>query len=134
MKAISQELPLLTRFCASPSGPRSKWVFCGGSSGCPMFCRRWNCYPKPPRFFSSSEKNYSRNLYRFNASGTLEGDCESVWGDSEFVEVIGIGSRRDAVIDFCLNSPLQSSSVRFWYAFKHPLYLMHILLSFYVYS
>ncbi|XP_044489194.1 protein ACCUMULATION AND REPLICATION OF CHLOROPLASTS 3 isoform X2 [Mangifera indica] len=34
--------------------------------------------------------------------------------DSEFVEVIGIGSRKDALLDFCLDSPLRSSSLRFW--------------------
>ncbi|CAL9136575.1 unnamed protein product [Musa acuminata var. zebrina] len=34
---------------------------------------------------------------------------------SEPVEVIGIGSRKDAVIDFCLNSPSVSASrLRFW--------------------
>lgn len=34
---------------------------------------------------------------------------------SEPVEVIGIGSRKDAVIDFCLNSPTVSASrLRFW--------------------
>ncbi|XP_008804368.2 protein ACCUMULATION AND REPLICATION OF CHLOROPLASTS 3 isoform X1 [Phoenix dactylifera] len=35
--------------------------------------------------------------------------------DSDPVEVIGIGSRKDAVIDFCLSSPSVSSSrLRFW--------------------
>lgn len=133
MKSISLELPLFTRFCSSSSGSRSKWVFYGGFSGCLMFCRRWNCYPKPPRLFSSWEKDCSLNLNRCSAMGTLEEDCGSVWGDSEFMEVIGIGSRKDAVIDFCLNSPLQSSSVRFWYDLKHPLNLVHILLSLSVY-
>ncbi|KAL7240051.1 hypothetical protein ACSBR2_005836 [Camellia fascicularis] len=32
----------------------------------------------------------------------------------QFVEVIGIGSRKDAVLDFCLDSPFLSSSSRFW--------------------
>lgn len=58
--------------------------------------------------------------------GTLEEDCGSVWGDSEFVEVIGIGSRKDAVIDFCLNSPLQSSSVRFWNIFRRDSLKVHL--------
>lgn len=39
---------------------------------------------------------------------------DDIWGDSEFVEVIGIGSRKDAVLDFCLDSPFKSSSMRFW--------------------
>ncbi|KAK4842089.1 hypothetical protein QYF36_015554 [Acer negundo] len=35
--------------------------------------------------------------------------------DSKYVEVIGIGSRKDAVLDFCFDSPLySSSSLRFW--------------------
>ncbi|XP_042492748.1 protein ACCUMULATION AND REPLICATION OF CHLOROPLASTS 3-like, partial [Macadamia integrifolia] len=42
-------------------------------------------------------------------------DCDNFWGDSKnYVEVIAIGSRKDAVIDFCLESPFQSSSWRFW--------------------
>lgn len=40
---------------------------------------------------------------------------ENVWEDSKFVEVIAIGSRRDAVLDFCLDSPLRCSALRFWY-------------------
>lgn len=42
-------------------------------------------------------------------------NCEDFWGKSEFVEVISIGSRKDAVLDFCLESPFQFSSVRFWH-------------------
>ncbi|KAJ1694555.1 hypothetical protein LUZ63_011253 [Rhynchospora breviuscula] len=41
----------------------------------------------------------------------------SISGDSDPVEVIGIGSRKDSVIDFCLSSSLLSSSLsrlRFW--------------------
>jgi hypothetical protein len=34
--------------------------------------------------------------------------------ESDFVEVIAIGGRKDAVLDFCLNSPFQLSSLRFW--------------------
>ncbi|WCJ33732.1 Protein ACCUMULATION AND REPLICATION OF CHLOROPLASTS 3 chloroplastic [Euphorbia peplus] len=35
--------------------------------------------------------------------------------DSQFVEVIGVGSRKDAVLDFCSDSPFElSSSLRFW--------------------
>jgi hypothetical protein len=33
---------------------------------------------------------------------------------SDFVDVIAIGGRKDAVLDFCLNSPFQLSSLRFW--------------------
>ncbi|CAL0320611.1 unnamed protein product [Lupinus luteus] len=33
---------------------------------------------------------------------------------SDFVDVVGIGSRKDAVLDFCLNSKFQLASLRFW--------------------
>ncbi|KAF3791222.1 DNA repair helicase [Nymphaea thermarum] len=36
-------------------------------------------------------------------------------GDAVLVEVVGIGSRKDALLDFCLESPFfDSTSVRFW--------------------
>ncbi|XP_065856793.1 protein ACCUMULATION AND REPLICATION OF CHLOROPLASTS 3, chloroplastic isoform X2 [Euphorbia lathyris] len=39
----------------------------------------------------------------------------SLFGDSQFVEVIGVGSRKDAVLDFCSDSHFElSSSLRFW--------------------
>ncbi|RWR78552.1 protein ACCUMULATION AND REPLICATION OF CHLOROPLASTS 3 [Cinnamomum micranthum f. kanehirae] len=34
--------------------------------------------------------------------------------DSNAVEVIGIGSRKDAVLDFCLEASFESTSTRFW--------------------
>ncbi|XP_058090470.1 protein ACCUMULATION AND REPLICATION OF CHLOROPLASTS 3, chloroplastic isoform X1 [Magnolia sinica] len=40
--------------------------------------------------------------------------CEDLWRDSDSVEVIGIGSRKDAVLDFCLESSFESTSMRFW--------------------
>lgn len=43
-----------------------------------------------------------------------EGQNEDLQGDCEFVEVIAIGSRRDAVLEFCFDSPFQLSSLRFW--------------------
>lgn len=39
--------------------------------------------------------------------------CEND-SETEIVEVIGIGSRKEAVLDFCLESPLNTSSLRFW--------------------
>ncbi|KAF1860922.1 hypothetical protein Lal_00000337 [Lupinus albus] len=33
---------------------------------------------------------------------------------SDFIDVIGIGSRKDAVLDFCFNSKFQLASLRFW--------------------
>lgn len=42
-------------------------------------------------------------------------DCGDFWRDSEFVEVIAIGSRKDAALNFFLNdSQFLSSSLRFW--------------------
>lgn len=68
-----------------------------------------SCSPKPSslRIAASSAVN-----------GLVDVDCEvnwdDFWGNSEFVEVVGIGSRKDAVLDFCLESPFQFSSLRFW--------------------
>lgn len=53
-----------------------------------------------------SEKASSSNGY-----GGI--DCGETT-NSDFVEVIVIGSRKDAVFDFCLNSPFQLPSPRFW--------------------
>lgn len=39
---------------------------------------------------------------------------KNVWEETEFVEVFGIGSRKDALLDFCLASPCLSSALRFW--------------------
>ncbi|XP_019452626.1 PREDICTED: protein ACCUMULATION AND REPLICATION OF CHLOROPLASTS 3 isoform X3 [Lupinus angustifolius] len=33
---------------------------------------------------------------------------------SDFIDVVGIGSRKDAVLDFCFNSKFQLASLRFW--------------------
>ncbi|GAV79662.1 MORN domain-containing protein [Cephalotus follicularis] len=52
--------------------------------------------------FSSLDK-------KLNNAQSGEIRCE----ESEFVQVIGIGSRKDALFDFCLSSPL-SSFLRFW--------------------
>lgn len=45
-----------------------------------------------------------------------EVNCDDFWGNSELVEVIGIGSRKEAVLDFCLESPFRFPSLRFWWA------------------
>ncbi|XP_027363321.1 protein ACCUMULATION AND REPLICATION OF CHLOROPLASTS 3 isoform X4 [Abrus precatorius] len=67
---------------------------------------RWTRKSKPfVRIKMCSEKGSSSNGY---------GGIESGETKSDFVEVIGIGSRKDAVFDFCLNSPFQLLSLRFW--------------------
>lgn len=48
-----------------------------------------------------------------NATGRANNE-KDFWDDYEFVEVIGIGSRKEAVLDFCLESSLAISSLRFW--------------------
>ncbi|KAG9442443.1 hypothetical protein H6P81_018297 [Aristolochia fimbriata] len=36
------------------------------------------------------------------------------WGEPETVDVIGIGSRKDSIIDFCLESSFASTSLNYW--------------------
>ncbi|CAH9134380.1 unnamed protein product [Cuscuta epithymum] len=38
----------------------------------------------------------------------------SIWEETDFVEVIGIGSRKNTIIDFCLSSSSCSPALRFW--------------------
>ncbi|XP_016175666.1 protein ACCUMULATION AND REPLICATION OF CHLOROPLASTS 3 [Arachis ipaensis] len=86
----------------------SKQVCCR----CSFFLRRrdyglrWNRNSKPfVRIRLCLENASSSNGY----GGTESGEAKP-----EFIEVIGIGSRKDAVIDFCLRSQFQLSSLRFW--------------------
>ncbi|KAM7487850.1 hypothetical protein LguiB_025334 [Lonicera macranthoides] len=72
---------------------------------------RLKCNSKPIREELSVEKGSSQNENRRHEDRE---DFGNVWEDSEFVEVIGIGSRKDAVLDFCLDSPSRSSALRFW--------------------
>ena len=76
---------------------------------------RLKCTSKPIREELSVEKGSSQNGSRRHENRE---DFGNVWEDSEFVEVIGIGSRKDAVLDFCLDSPSRSSALRFWYVFQ----------------
>ncbi|KAL2906942.1 Protein ACCUMULATION AND REPLICATION OF CHLOROPLASTS 3 [Bienertia sinuspersici] len=76
--------------------------------------------------FLNSSINCKRNSFRSccssssslkdrNNSDTNRTDSTvDVWTDSHFVEVIGIGSRVDSVLDFCLSSPSTSHPLRFW--------------------
>ncbi|KAF7133548.1 hypothetical protein RHSIM_Rhsim09G0078600 [Rhododendron simsii] len=77
------------------------------------FPTRLKPYSRTLRFALCSEKDSSPNgsLYRENR----EEGGRSSREDSGFVEVIGIGSRKDAVLDFCLDSPSLSPSLRFWF-------------------
>ncbi|XP_058183790.1 protein ACCUMULATION AND REPLICATION OF CHLOROPLASTS 3, chloroplastic isoform X4 [Rhododendron vialii] len=64
------------------------------------------------RFALCSEKDSSPNGSPFRENREEGG--RSSREDSGFVEVIGIGSRKDAVLDFCLDSPSLWPSLRFW--------------------
>ncbi|KAL5721614.1 hypothetical protein ACHQM5_005235 [Ranunculus cassubicifolius] len=62
-------------------------------------------------YSSSSSSNGNEYLYKDDDDG------EFLYGDDEnTVEVIGIGSQKDAILDFCLESPFQVSfsHLRFW--------------------
>ncbi|KAK9274508.1 hypothetical protein L1049_021757 [Liquidambar formosana] len=105
--AISMDLPVAVSFCrvsrASLCPCSLNCVFFGCALGHRKLYRRWKCISKPIRLSLSSEKDSFSPV-----------DCGEFWGDSETVEVIGIGSRKDAILDFCLRSPFQSASLRFW--------------------
>ncbi|CAK9148548.1 unnamed protein product [Ilex paraguariensis] len=78
---------------------------------------RLECKAKHVRVELSSENdkdaslNGNRNLNRENSV-----EVGSIWESSEFLEVIGFGSRKDAIVDFCFGSPFLSPALRFWYA------------------
>lgn len=75
------------------------------------FLRNPNRISSPLRVSLKSELNSPSNEFLYGD------DSEVAWGeDPNTVEVIGIGSRKDAIIDFCLESPFESSfsSLRFW--------------------
>ncbi|KAL2541335.1 Protein ACCUMULATION AND REPLICATION OF CHLOROPLASTS 3 [Abeliophyllum distichum] len=69
---------------------------------------RLECNSKPIRVELNSDAiSTNDSLAEFNKSN-------SIWEESEYVEVIGIGSRTDAVLDFCSGSPNISPTLRFW--------------------
>ncbi|XP_059278682.1 protein ACCUMULATION AND REPLICATION OF CHLOROPLASTS 3, chloroplastic [Lycium ferocissimum] len=71
---------------------------------------RVNCNPNPLRVENNS------NFNNKDSSNDCEGNesLNNVWEENEFVEVFGIGSRKDALLEFCLASPSLSSALRFW--------------------
>ncbi|WVY98761.1 hypothetical protein V8G54_030912 [Vigna mungo] len=71
------------------------------------FC--WIPEPKPfVRIKMCSEKKCSSSNGHAG-TGTENGETKP-----DFVEVIGIGSRKDAIFDFCLSAPFQLPLLRFW--------------------
>ncbi|XP_006420705.2 protein ACCUMULATION AND REPLICATION OF CHLOROPLASTS 3, chloroplastic isoform X1 [Citrus sinensis] len=110
--SISLELPLFkTSHSVSllPYNATSSF-----SSGKKIKCKRkW----KPPYYCSS---NSSSSRIRVTMSENDESCPPSVCenendSNNKCVQVIAIGSRKDALLDFCLDSPLNSSSsLQFW--------------------
>lgn len=68
---------------------------------------------------ASNESSTGRN----NGGSDLLEECE------ERVEVIALGSRKDAVLDFCSASPFLSPVLRFWYSSALVLLLFVVLNS-----
>ncbi|KAF3678821.1 hypothetical protein FXO37_04202 [Capsicum annuum] len=64
--------------------------------------------------FNSRNSSSSNNNCEVNCEDddNVEG-VKNVWEDNDFVEVFGIGSRKDALLDFCLASPSLSTALRF---------------------
>ncbi|KAK7280560.1 hypothetical protein RJT34_25624 [Clitoria ternatea] len=88
------------------SSSNQVWCRCSLSLRRRDYGFRWSLKSKPlVRIRMCSEKVPSSSGY---------GGIESGEAKSDFVEVIGIGSRKDATLDFCLNSPFQLPSLRFW--------------------
>ncbi|XP_074294286.1 protein ACCUMULATION AND REPLICATION OF CHLOROPLASTS 3, chloroplastic [Silene latifolia] len=83
------------------------------------------CYLKPSIMFKRKPfriMNCATSPLNDCSNGSNSSSSSSVtdiWADSGFVEVIGIGSRVDSVLDFCLQSSSSSSnSLRFWNVIK----------------
>ncbi|KAF3431008.1 hypothetical protein FNV43_RR25738 [Rhamnella rubrinervis] len=112
------ELPVFTSFQLSSSpnvtlcscSSNFSVFFYGGFYRCRRFSIRWNITSSKlcPGIAASNSLS--------NGGGKAENEvnCGDFWGDSEFVEVIATGSRRDAILNFCLESQFESSSLRFW--------------------
>ncbi|XP_028752621.1 protein ACCUMULATION AND REPLICATION OF CHLOROPLASTS 3-like isoform X2 [Neltuma alba] len=84
----------------------SKQVLYGNSVRCRnigfLWCRNSKSFAGIT--MSSDEDSLSNDYGLRQSLGTKSGA----------IDVIGIGSRKDAVLDFCLKSPFQLSSLRFW--------------------
>ncbi|XP_015063167.1 protein ACCUMULATION AND REPLICATION OF CHLOROPLASTS 3 [Solanum pennellii] len=79
---------------------------------------RVDCSTKPVRVETNSNFNRrdSNNceVKREDDDIAEAGGLKNVWEETEFVEVFGIGSRKDALLEFCLASPYLSPALRFW--------------------
>lgn len=96
---VVSRISLLTRFS-------SKSVFFNSFFGPKSLCCKRLCYNPTSvvKISMSMEKQ----------SSSLNGYGQNMERNSGVLEVIAIGSRKDALLEFCLDSPFQSSSLRFW--------------------
>ncbi|XWS64010.1 hypothetical protein CRYUN_Cryun06bG0150200 [Craigia yunnanensis] len=111
MLASSMEVPVLTGFHTD-----SRISFLTHFSSKSAFL---NSFFGPKSFCCKRLSYNSRSLVKISMSmekqsNSLNGYGNNMEENSEVVEVIAIGSRKDAVLEFCLDSPFQSSSLRFW--------------------
>lgn len=74
-----------------------------------FFQKRFKLYGFSKQTHKIESKNYAFSSGVLNKDGGM-----GVWEDSGIVEVIGIGSRKDALLDFCLGSKALSPRLRFW--------------------
>ncbi|KAL9229471.1 hypothetical protein vseg_004934 [Gypsophila vaccaria] len=77
---------------------------------------RPNFNTKPLKILRCSPLNNDCNN---NTNNNESNNFDEFWDDCNIVEVIGIGSRVDSVLDFCLqSSPSSTDSLRFWNVVK----------------
>ncbi|KAH9611373.1 hypothetical protein KSS87_021304 [Heliosperma pusillum] len=80
------------------------------------------CYQKPSTRFKTKPFRIlscsTSPLTDCSNNNSSSSNITDIWADSGFVEVIGIGSRVDSVLDFCLQSSSSSNSLRFWNVIK----------------
>ncbi|XP_071716054.1 protein ACCUMULATION AND REPLICATION OF CHLOROPLASTS 3, chloroplastic-like [Rutidosis leptorrhynchoides] len=67
-----------------------------------------------PYKLSPNSKQPFRIDYKHSSHSQQFNRDTNLWSEPEIVEVIGIGSRKDSVLDFCLRSPFISPLLRFW--------------------
>ncbi|XP_022725111.1 protein ACCUMULATION AND REPLICATION OF CHLOROPLASTS 3 isoform X1 [Durio zibethinus] len=111
MPGSSMEVPVFMGF-----GTISRISLLTHFSSKPVFL---NSFLGPKRFCCKRLSYNSRSLVKISMSmekqsSSLNGYGNNMKENSGVVEVIAIGSRKDAVLEFCFDSPFQSSSLRFW--------------------
>lgn len=116
---IPMALYVLTASSRPSSPPLSSRLLYPSYSSSPaplfLYCRRLSGFCRASITFNGDPK--TRPLLLARAASTEAQQCEEEFGGSvsQFVDVIAIGSRKDAVLDFCVDSPfLSEKSLRFW--------------------